>query len=288
MKNFALLVLLCSGLSACAMPRTVRLPTETPTPTFTPTSTPTATLTPTPLPTVTPTPLDGDTGWRLVRDGLEVRDIDIIVGKRQIDHLFLLRIDPAGFRFEVAYDEHPHSLDDWQKRSGALVVFNGGYFQIAGQRYLPAGLLIVNEQAFGKTYRGYGGMFSVGANGPDLRSLEQQPYEPGELFEYALQAFPLLVRPGGVLGFPAQREDNVLARRTVIGRDRAGRFIVLVTASSYFTLHRMSAYLVDSDLDLDIALNLDGGSSTGLVLAEPYTSIPAFSLLPIVITVYPR
>jgi len=287
MKSLILPVLLCGFLSACAALKPAPPPTQTPTTTQPPLPTPTATSTP--RPTATRVLPDTDTGWRPLRTGLEKREIDIIVNKRQVDHLFLLRIDPACFRFEVAYDaEHPHSIQDWQKQTGALVVFNGGFFKVEKQRYLPAGLLVVDGQTFGESYTGFGGMFGVSSRGPDLRSLAQQPYQPGEPLQYALQSFPVLVKPGGLLGFPAQYEDNMLARRTVIGRDRDGRFIAIVADSSYFTLYRLSVYLVDSDLNLDVALNLDGGPSSGIALAAPYMLVPATSFLPIVITVFPR
>jgi hypothetical protein len=50
----------------------------------------------------------------------------------------------------------------------------------------------------------------------------------------------------------------------------------------------MSRYLAESDLAVDSALNLDGGTSTGLLLSEPDEGIVAFTLLPVVIIVYPR
>ena len=37
-----------------------------------------------------------------------------------------------------------------------------------------------------------------------------------------------------------------------------------------------------------MAMNLDGGTSTGLLMAEPYEHLPAFVRLPTVIAVYPR
>ena len=103
-----------------------------------------------------------------------------------------------------------------------------------------------------------------------------------------LQSFPVLVKPGGEPGFPAELEDNVTARRTVIAQDREGRILLLVSPRGDFTLHRLSLHLTNSDLDLDIALNLDGGPSTGIMLAEPREVIPSQTLLPIVILVYPR
>lgn len=275
MKNVMILGLLLFLMSCCAGLKT-SVPSD-------------LLVTPTPTPAATSVPEPGDTGWVAVDSGLEKRDIDLMLNGRRADHLFLARIDPARFRFEVAYDPaHPKWIDDWQKQLGARLVFNGGFFQIQQGRYLPAGLLVVNGQALGKSYAGYGGMFAVSAGRPDLRWLVSDPYRPGELLEYALESFPILVEPGGIEGFPAEREDNMVARRTVIGRDKAGRFIVLVTASAYFTLHRLSVYLVDSDLDLDIALNLDGGPSSGIALADPSVVVPAGSQLPIVIAVFPR
>lgn len=251
------------------------------------TTMPAASLTPAQTPA--PTPYTPEPGWLLLRDGLEQRDIDVMAGARVADHLYLLRIDPAFYTFEVVYDaQRPKTLAAWQKQTGALLVFNGGFFRIANDRYLPAGLLAIDGQTLGESYSGYGGMFDVAPGGPELRWLVDRPYQPGEPLQYALQSFPMLVKPGGLLGFPASMEDNMLAKRTVLARDRRGRFVVMVTASSYFSLHRLSVFLTDSDLNLDLALNLDGGPSTGLLLAEPYTSRPAASLLPIVVAVYPR
>jgi cellobiose-specific phosphotransferase system component IIB len=74
----------------------------------------------------------------------------------------------------------------------------------------------------------------------------------------------------------------------VIAQDKEGRFLLIVAPQGYFTLHQLSAYLTDSDLDLDIALNLDGGGSTGLMVAKPREIIPSKVLLPFVILVYER
>jgi len=46
--------------------------------------------------------------------------------------------------------------------------------------------------------------------------------------------------------------------------------------------------LTGSDLDLDIALNLDGGGSTGILVAEPREIIRSKVLLGFVILVYAR
>jgi hypothetical protein len=104
----------------------------------------------------------------------------------------------------------------------------------------------------------------------------------------ALQSFPMLVLPGGGLGFGAERENHVAARRTVIAQDRRGRILFMVAPQGYFTLHQLSRYLTNSNLNLDIAVNLDGGGSTGILVANPLEVIPSTRPLPFVILVYPR
>jgi hypothetical protein len=237
-------------------------------------------------PTATFTP---DSGWETLRTGLERRVLNLLneQGKRY-ERIYILRMDPAAFQFAVAYHPQPQGLEVWQKETGALIVVNGGYYRQEGESDLPTGLAVINGQVMGASYGSFAGMFAVGSQGPDLRWLEQTPYDPAEALQSALQSFPLLVKPGGELGFPASAEDNQPARRTVIARDRQGRFLLILAPLGYFTLHQISAWLTESDLELDIALNLDGGPSTGLLLADPAEQIPAYSDLPIVITISPR
>jgi uncharacterized protein YigE (DUF2233 family) len=87
----------------------------------------------------------------------------------------------------------------------------------------------------------------------------------------AVQAFPMLVHSGGQVGI--SEDDGQLARRTVVGQDRKGRIVFVVSPDAFFTLKNLAAFLAVSDLELDTALNLDGGPSAGLMLAGPSGSI---------------
>jgi hypothetical protein len=159
---------------------------------------------------------------------------------------------------------------------------------VENEKYIPNGLTIVNGQALGDSYEGFGGMLAIREGLAQLRWLVQEPYDTGEQLWAALQSFPVLVKPGGELGFPAEFEDNLQARRTAIAQDREGRILFLLAPRGHFTLHQLSLFLTGSDLNLDIAINLDGGPSSGILLAEPREVIPSQSLLPIVILVYSR
>ena len=207
---------------------------------------------------------------------------------QHVESLYIWRLDQNYFRMDVTYAERPKSLEAWQKETNAALVLNGGYFSVEDERYFPDGLTIVNGEAFGSSFDGFGGMLAIDQSRAELRWLVQKPYNSSEALQAALQSFPILVQPGGELGFPAERENHARARRTVIAQDKEDRILLLVAPEGYFTLHQLSVYLTGSDLQLDIAVNLDGGGSTGILVANPREIISPKTLLPFVILVYAR
>ncbi|MEP6896543.1 MAG: phosphodiester glycosidase family protein [Chloroflexota bacterium] len=230
-----------------------------------------------------------DTDWSGLHPGLEERVIDIYVGQNQhAESIHIWRLDQKYFRMDVAFDEKPKSLETWQKETDAALVMNGGYFSIENEKYFPDGLTILQGEARGQTFDGFGGMLAIKPDHAELRWLVEQPYNSNERLQAALQSFPMLVKPGGELGFGTERENYAKARRTVIAQDQDGRILFIVAPLGYFTLHQLSVYLTESDLRLDIAVNLDGGGSTGILVTSPREIIPSRVLLPFVILVYAR
>ena len=250
---------------------------------------PAATLVASPVPTALPTlRTSPEAGWSLVQPGLERRVFEVHNGQNQhVESLYVWRLDQRYFRLDVAYEERPKTLQTWQAQTRAAIVLNGGYYSIDNERYFPDGLTIVNGQASGRSFNS-GGMLAIQPSGAELRWLEERPYNPNERIQAALQSFPMLVRPGGELGYGPEKESHANARRTVIGQDKSGRILLMVAPQGYFTLHRLSAYLTESDLNLDMAVNLDGGGSTGILVANPEELISPTRPIPFVILVYPR
>lgn len=231
----------------------------------------------------TETAVPADSGWQLLRAGLEQRTINLYHegSGQQLEQLFLLRLQPEEFAISVAYaPEAPKSLAAWQAETDALLVVNGGFFT---ETWQATGLTIVDGVASGVSYTDFGGMLTVSETNIGVRSLVEQPFAPSEELLYALQSFPMLVLPNGRLGFP--EEDGRPNRRTAVGMDQNGRLLFIVAPWGSFTLHQLSRYLVESDLMLETVLNLDGGTSTGLYLATPTIEIPTFTPLPTVIVV---
>ena len=229
-----------------------------------------------------------DTDWSLLRPGLERRLIRIYDAQNQpVESVYIWRLDQKYFQLDVAYTDRPKSLETWQRETNAALVVNGGFYSIENERYFPNGLTIVNGQAVGRSFNGFGGMLAIHPDLAELRWLEEKPYDSYEPLQAALQSFPVLVKPGGELGFGVERENYAKARRTVIAQDKDGRILFIVAPQGYFTLHQLSVYLTESDLNLDIALNLDGGGSTGILVANPRELIPSRQV-PFVILVYER
>ena len=217
---------------------------------------------PTIPPRPTATPIPSDTGWQSIAPGVEYRELKIDLGDRS-DRLRLARIDPAQTRLRVFYSpDQPRRVSEWLTQSNALVAVNGNYFDPQNH---ALGLVIQDGQRRdGVVYDGFGGMFAVNGDEVRVRWNVQEPYND-EPLSNALQNFPMLVLPGGTPN--GDIDDNGRASlRTAVGQDRSGRIIFVVSPTPTFTLTEFSQWLAASDLDLDAALNLDGGTSSGLVL----------------------
>jgi uncharacterized protein YigE (DUF2233 family) len=288
---FPLIGLLMAAGLACSAPAPLTTATFAPTMPK-PTASPTVTR-PAAQPTITSrpptaTPLPPDSGWLDLAPGLERRVLRVSngAGGDVTETLTLLRIEPTHYHFEVLYaPDRPRTVQQWAADSGAAVTLNAGYFT---PEYSAAGLIVVDGVHHGQSYGDFAGMLAVRPDKVQVRWLKDEPYKPSEPLLAAVQSFPVLIKPGGVLGFP--EEDGISARRTVIAQDRVGRIVIIVCPNGTFTLHQLASYLLQTDLELDIALNLDGGTSTGLSLlvGEEPVEIPSYVPVPAVIAIKSR
>jgi uncharacterized protein YigE (DUF2233 family) len=229
----------------------------------------------TPRPTATSAPRD--TGWQAIAPGVEYRELKIVQGDRS-DRLRIARIDPAQNRLRVLYEpDRPRRVSEWLAQADALVIVNGNFFDPQNR---ALGLVIQDGRTLdGIAYEGFGGMFAVNGDDVRVRWNVQEPYN-GEPLTYALQNFPMLVLPGGAPNL--QIDDNGRAApRTAVAQDRSGRIVLLVSPAFTFTLTEFGQWLAASDLDLDVALNLDGGTSSGLVLKKGHQTLGTDSWVPV-------
>jgi uncharacterized protein YigE (DUF2233 family) len=195
----------------------------------------------------------------------------------------LVRLNPLLVKMHIHYSpEVPVTIEEWQRETQAMVVVNGGFFDAAKR---TQGLMVGFSQPYGNSYA-EGGMFYIQYGQVGLRDLTEEPYRRDEEFEEAMQSYPVLVREGLAV-HPG--EDYRYNRRTAIGVDGLGRVVLVVFDEPVVSLNELSRWLAASDLDLETALNLDGGSSTGLavVAGDEETIIDSQGPIPIVIAAYP-
>jgi hypothetical protein len=240
-----------------------------------------------------PAPAPPDTGWQLLEPGVELREIDVSLdAERPTERLRIVRLDPSQVEFRVRYNPgDPRMISDWGTEAESLLVVNGAYFAPQDEGGETIGLLVSDGQRWGTPLDSYAGMFAVTGSGDvSVRWLEQSPYDPQEPLVQAVQSFPVLVKPGGVMGFPAGADDGTPARRTVVAQDRGGNVLFIVARGGTLSLHELAVFLAESDLAIDVAFNLDGGGSTGMWLAAggARVEIESFTPVPSVISVRRR
>ncbi len=242
-------------------------------------------VTPTPLAPTAPVP--SDTGWIAAAPGIEYRKL-VTPHQSWLVPVHLMRFDPAQVAFRVGYaPQAPRLMGDWCSQPGVVAAINGGFFD---QAYQSTALVVQDGVPSGSSYQGQGGMFAVDVGGTiSLRHLADQPYTADEPLVDAIQGWPMLIKPGRVLAYAAPN-DGDRARRTALGVDTSGRVLFIVTPTSDFTLPELAQWLYASDLELDAAVNLDGGSSTGFCLQTPNVSdrVDAFASLPLMLLVTTR
>jgi uncharacterized protein YigE (DUF2233 family) len=245
---------------------------------------------PTALPDPTPTPYPP--GWHTIGPGIERNELHVPVpGGTGLATVYALRIDPDQVTLHVYYDqETPRHLHDWLGWTGASVVVNGGFFR---EDYGPVGRVVSEGSTLGVPFdpgglMGLPGLLVDMDGQVSVLAADDPAYaQPGPGVDEAVEGYPLLVQAGAAI-FP--KDTGRLARRTVIGLDREGRILVLVADSPVFSLYVLGEWLAQSKLEPDVALNLDGGRSTGIAVSLPGETLTIESYVPVpgVIAFFPE
>lgn len=206
-----------------------------------------------------PAPIDtpGPMRWRAIAPGFEVADLPALVGREEVDRIFLARIDPADFRFAVRNDPGDQTnLDQWMHRTGAVLVVNGSYFAPDGT---PATPVVIDGVRTGPA--NYNASHAAFVSSPERTGIDDLAHEDWRTAlngaETAMVSYPLLLGPDG--SSRAAADTGWLANRSFIGVDVKGRVIIGTTREAFFSLPRLADFLRRAPLDLRFALNLDGG-----------------------------
>jgi hypothetical protein len=204
--------------------------------------------------TEAPPAVPGELHWRTIAPGFESGELPVLAEGVVVDRILLARIDPERYRFEVrSAPAGNRDLDGWMQGLNAVLVVNGSYYSTRGT---PATPVLSGGAALGPGwYQAHAGAFVADRRSAGIRALGDTDWR--EAFSGASDAmvsYPLLVSAG-----PLPRHSQWLANRSFVGRDHQGRILVGTTADAFFSLDRLAAFLRSAPLDLELALNLDGG-----------------------------
>jgi uncharacterized protein YigE (DUF2233 family) len=246
-----------------------------------------------------------DYTWQNIGKGLSFTRLEVLEKKEIVESLEVVRVDPNLNSFRLFHGS-PRKIWDWQEYTNAAILFNASYFTSQNQ---PCGLVLIDEKTYGPLKNSaMRGMFVAEPRGvsPDIPratildltaapvNLQKLPWTQG------LMSFPLLLDSRGRIRV---KSSELQAQRTVICTDHKGNILVCHSAGDYFTLYELAKFLKSSSLDIDMALNLDGGSKAQLLIntADFKFASPSYleqsarelfdreaSVLPTVIGVFPR
>lgn len=204
-----------------------------------------------------PQAVPGAVAWITASDGFQTGRLPALVDGETVDEIVLARIDPAKFRFEVL--NHPtgtRRLGDWLRETGAALIVNGSYYDRAGRPQTP--IVSKGVPAGPTAYTSQHGAFIVKASQARIADLTQEDWHAAFAgAEAGIVSYPLLIAPDGSAGRAAP--SRWLANRSFVGVDDRGSVVIGTTASAFFSLDRLAAFLKASPLRLTAALNLDGG-----------------------------
>jgi uncharacterized protein YigE (DUF2233 family) len=209
-------------------------------------------------------------------EGLEAVQVRLAALRPEVPpvtaHVILFR--PGKFTLKVVDDPDVRhgNLRQAMEKIGALAGVNGGYFH---PDYTPLGLVVSGGKVLHaqENAKLLSGLFV--ATPRNLALARPAEFRLGKTTIEALQAGPFLVDAGNAV--PGLNNDKK-ARRTIVVTLADGRW-ALVSLSSV-TLAQAGALLATDLLwpgtEPERALNLDGGSSTGLYLAAPTGGKPLY------------
>ncbi len=213
----------------------------------------------------------GGPRWRTLRPGAEFTTFRGDVWcKNGPGEVVAIRLDPARVRLRVRHyslmpEGRPLNIVEWQRRTGALAVFNAGQYY---EDFSYMGLLVCDGRVVsGALHPGYKAALVAapdsGAATARVLDLTLEPLDPAHPgWREVAQSFMLFDRSGTL----RIRKSDRIANRTVVAEDRSGRLLVITSEGGY-TLAGFAELLKATPLEISHAMCMDGGYEAELCVS---------------------
>ncbi len=210
--------------------------------------------------------------WDRLADGLDVTVWTPGDACEQVPPLYMVKIDPGRFRFSIYHYraeglDVPLTLGDWHQRTRALVLFNAGLFM---DDFSYLGLLYKDGKPLGgKRHGQWQGLFVAEPLAPGIKKarvldLKAEPFDEDKpAYQEAAQSLMLLDRRGT----PRVRQSGKAAQQTVVGENREGRLLVIMSKGEV-PLWELAVCLRDGFREISHAMAMDGGASSDVLIGS--------------------
>jgi len=214
--------------------------------------------------------------WTPLIKGIERRVLTQHLGDHPFE-LTVYRLDPSLVQATLSYQEASERLDLWQQKLRAHLVINGSYFTEAHE---PTGYFKIGDQVYSEKMYDAQSSGTVAIKSGRISFLDTlKANTKKDAATSIFQSFPYLIKPDGSDGVDVDSEK--VARRTILAQDKQKRILVILLDKTPLSLFQLMHILRESDLDVALALNLDGGPSSGLVYHDDSFEESIIPLLPL-------
>lgn len=229
------------------------------------------------LPTDTANQATAEPKWEHLKQGLDGKKMTTTY-EEHVYTALVFKLDNKLTQWNLSHSTEPKRLSQWAVELQSDVTINGAFFT---EDFLPTGIFKADNQTLGKN--AYSGE-SIGTISIENGRLSLVTGDKKPTGQEVFQSFPLLIRPDKTEAI--EQDSEKIARRTIIGGDNNDFTYIVIFDTTPLSLYTASIVLPRLLPELTWALNLDGGPSTGIYIADannPLSVLPAAGL-PIVLS----
>ncbi len=201
--------------------------------------------------------------FRVLKPGFETGGIKVQSGIFASE-LAIVRVDPKLWSLRVYKSSEPKTAQEVSTATNSDAVINANFF---GTDLKPLGLIIADSklqhplQLGGKTLTG---VFFRDRN--QSKIVFRDKFKVSNEITEAIQAGPRLISEGQSISIP----QDSSTRRSAIAIDRKGRILLFASKDRFpgLSLVELQEILLRKELEIQDALNLDGGGSSQLYVSS--------------------